>query len=67
MDFSDSAKKDNRFGCKKCGFPGHLTYQCRNYLPVMKNMTLCFVYIYFLIFLFLYLLDGAEPETDHCR
>lgn len=53
MDFSSSEKKDNRFGCKKCGvsrsfvveirmktlftflffqFPGHLTFQCRNYL-----------------------------------
>lgn len=23
---------DVRASCKKCGYPGHLTYQCRNFL-----------------------------------
>lgn len=27
--------KDNiRAGCKKCGYPGHLTFECRNFLRV---------------------------------
>ncbi|EDO26223.1 predicted protein [Nematostella vectensis] len=25
---------DKRVGCKKCGYPGHLTFQCRNFIPV---------------------------------
>ncbi|XP_072216431.1 protein SREK1IP1 [Excalfactoria chinensis] len=29
------ANKDNiRAGCKKCGYPGHLTFECRNFLRV---------------------------------
>ncbi|KAJ4943738.1 hypothetical protein JOQ06_006236, partial [Pogonophryne albipinna] len=27
--------KDNiRAGCKKCGYPGHLTFECRNFVRV---------------------------------
>nr|AAH27133.1 Sfrs12ip1 protein [Mus musculus] len=27
--------KDNvRAGCRKCGYPGHLTFECRNFLRV---------------------------------
>lgn len=29
--------KDVRVGCKKCGYPGHLTYQCRNFIKVDPN------------------------------
>lgn len=25
---------DVRAACKKCGYPGHLTYQCRNFVKV---------------------------------
>lgn len=25
---------DVRASCKKCGYPGHLTYQCRNFIKV---------------------------------
>lgn len=36
-------QKDKRIGCKKCGFPGHLTYQCRNLIKVsftlFKNLS----------------------------
>ncbi|KAI6058123.1 Rna-directed dna polymerase from mobile element jockey-like [Aix galericulata] len=36
MDFYLSGgNKDNiRAGCKKCGYPGHLTFECRNFLRV---------------------------------
>ncbi|XP_058455080.1 protein SREK1IP1-like isoform X2 [Malaya genurostris] len=36
MDFLNcSGQKDTvRAACKKCGYAGHLTYQCRNYLKV---------------------------------
>uniref|UniRef100_A0AAZ3P3D7 Protein SREK1IP1 n=1 Tax=Oncorhynchus tshawytscha TaxID=74940 RepID=A0AAZ3P3D7_ONCTS len=26
--------KDIRAGCKKCGYPGHLTFECRNFVRV---------------------------------
>ncbi|CAL8080472.1 unnamed protein product [Calicophoron daubneyi] len=29
---SDNTGSNFRVGCKKCGFTGHLTFQCRNYL-----------------------------------
>ncbi|XP_065205505.1 protein SREK1IP1-like [Planococcus citri] len=29
--------KDPRAACKKCGYPGHLTYQCRNFIKVDPN------------------------------
>ncbi|XP_055643088.1 protein SREK1IP1-like [Toxorhynchites rutilus septentrionalis] len=29
-----------RSACKKCGYAGHLTYQCRNYLKIDKNQTI---------------------------
>ncbi|XP_050316147.1 protein SREK1IP1-like [Anthonomus grandis grandis] len=28
------AKETTRAACKKCGYAGHLTYQCRNFLKV---------------------------------
>ncbi|XP_068157163.1 protein SREK1IP1 [Drosophila tropicalis] len=33
-----NANKDTlRAACKKCGYAGHLTYQCRNFLKVDPN------------------------------
>ncbi|VDM31207.1 unnamed protein product [Hydatigera taeniaeformis] len=32
MDSSNQSSRPFRVGCKKCGFSGHLTFQCRNYL-----------------------------------
>ena len=32
-----SQTKDIRPSCKKCGYPGHLTYQCRNFIKVDPN------------------------------
>jgi hypothetical protein len=30
-----SGKSEDKIGiCKKCGFAGHLTFQCRNYIKV---------------------------------
>lgn len=26
--------RDFRAACKKCGYPGHLTYQCRNFIKI---------------------------------
>ncbi|XP_058821162.1 protein SREK1IP1-like isoform X2 [Topomyia yanbarensis] len=36
MEFlSGASQKDTvRAACKKCGYAGHLTYQCRNYLKI---------------------------------
>ncbi|KAK9876600.1 hypothetical protein WA026_013979 [Henosepilachna vigintioctopunctata] len=31
------AKEAVRAACKKCGYAGHLTYQCRNFLKVDPN------------------------------
>ena len=31
------AKETTRAACKKCGYAGHLTYQCRNFLKVDPN------------------------------
>ncbi|XP_058455079.1 protein SREK1IP1-like isoform X1 [Malaya genurostris] len=38
MDFLNcSGQKDTvRAACKKCGYAGHLTYQCRNYLKLSE-------------------------------
>lgn len=38
MDFSSfsNSKEIVRAACKKCGYSGHLTYQCRNFLKVIK-------------------------------
>lgn len=30
-------KESTRAACKKCGYAGHLTYQCRNFLKVDPN------------------------------
>uniref|UniRef100_A0A8B9IWE7 Protein SREK1IP1 n=1 Tax=Amazona collaria TaxID=241587 RepID=A0A8B9IWE7_9PSIT len=33
--YLSGGNKDNiRAGCKKCGYPGHLTFECRNFLRV---------------------------------
>uniref|UniRef100_A0A7M4FJ53 Protein SREK1IP1 n=1 Tax=Crocodylus porosus TaxID=8502 RepID=A0A7M4FJ53_CROPO len=32
--FSGGNKDNIRAGCKKCGYPGHLTFECRNFLRV---------------------------------
>uniref|UniRef100_A0A3Q2QV33 Protein SREK1IP1 n=1 Tax=Fundulus heteroclitus TaxID=8078 RepID=A0A3Q2QV33_FUNHE len=33
--FFTGPNKDNiRAGCKKCGYPGHLTFECRNFVRV---------------------------------
>ncbi|XP_038122125.1 protein SREK1IP1-like [Culex quinquefasciatus] len=39
MEFlGGNTQKDNvRAACKKCGYPGHLTFQCRNYLKIGAN------------------------------
>lgn len=39
MDFSsfNTTKEVVRAACKKCGYSGHLTYQCRNFLKVDPN------------------------------
>ncbi|VDL34977.1 unnamed protein product [Hymenolepis diminuta] len=37
MDSSNQSSKLFRAGCKKCGFSGHLTFQCRNYLRSEQN------------------------------
>lgn len=36
MDFNtiNSSKEVVRAACKKCGYSGHLTFQCRNFLKV---------------------------------
>ncbi|EEZ99664.1 protein SREK1IP1 [Tribolium castaneum] len=31
------AKESVRAACKKCGYAGHLTYQCRNFIKVDPN------------------------------
>lgn len=31
---ANSNKDSTRAACKKCGYAGHLTYQCRNFLKV---------------------------------
>jgi hypothetical protein len=31
------AKESTRAACKKCGYAGHLTYQCRNFIKVDPN------------------------------
>lgn len=31
------AKETTRAACKKCGYAGHLTYQCRNFIKVDPN------------------------------
>ncbi|XP_067934018.1 protein SREK1IP1-like isoform X2 [Watersipora subatra] len=30
--FSIDGSKIKPIGCKKCGYPGHLTYECRNFI-----------------------------------
>ncbi|XP_041049042.1 protein SREK1IP1 isoform X2 [Carcharodon carcharias] len=34
MAFSGPNKDNIRAGCKKCGYPGHLTFECRNFVRV---------------------------------
>uniref|UniRef100_A0A2K6JWF6 Protein SREK1IP1 n=1 Tax=Rhinopithecus bieti TaxID=61621 RepID=A0A2K6JWF6_RHIBE len=34
MKFLSCNKDSVRAGCKKCGYPGHLTFECRNFLRV---------------------------------
>ncbi|EEB18882.1 conserved hypothetical protein [Pediculus humanus corporis] len=31
------SKEASRASCKKCGYSGHLTYQCRNFIKVDPN------------------------------
>lgn len=33
-------KESARAACKKCGYAGHLTFQCRNFLKVKKKTSL---------------------------
>jgi hypothetical protein len=35
-------KKELKLGCKRCGYPGHFTYECRNFvrLDPAKELTL---------------------------
>lgn len=33
----DRKTESSRPGCKKCGYPGHFTYQCRNHLKINPN------------------------------
>lgn len=33
----DKKSEAVRPGCKKCGYPGHFTYQCRNYFKINPN------------------------------
>lgn len=40
---------DVRAACKKCGYPGHLTYQCRNFVkvsPIYSEGQKCFLCIW---------------------
>ncbi len=41
MDFNsiNSSKEVVRVACKKCGYSGHLTFQCRNFLKVSKSLS----------------------------
>ncbi|XP_067842762.1 protein SREK1IP1 isoform X2 [Heptranchias perlo] len=34
MAFAGPNKDNIRAGCKKCGYPGHLTFECRNFVRV---------------------------------
>lgn len=34
----NSNKEVVRAACKKCGYAGHLTYQCRNFLKVRISL-----------------------------
>ncbi|XP_078074428.1 protein SREK1IP1 isoform X1 [Mustelus asterias] len=34
MAFAGPNKDSIRAGCKKCGYPGHLTFECRNFVRV---------------------------------
>lgn len=36
FQLANSNKDTLRAACKKCGYAGHLTYQCRNFLKVSK-------------------------------
>ncbi|XP_043919587.1 protein SREK1IP1 [Protopterus annectens] len=42
MAFPGINKDNIRAGCKKCGYPGHLTFECRNFLRVdpMRDIVL---------------------------
>ncbi|XP_041972596.1 protein SREK1IP1-like [Aricia agestis] len=38
MDLASKISKDSsRAACKKCGYAGHLTFQCRNFIKVDPN------------------------------
>ena len=32
--YSGTSKESVRAACKKCGYAGHLTFQCRNFIKV---------------------------------
>ncbi|XP_063629432.1 protein SREK1IP1-like [Cydia splendana] len=36
-DFGKIGKDSSRAACKKCGYAGHLTFQCRNFIKVDPN------------------------------
>lgn len=47
---------DVRAACKKCGYPGHLTYQCRNFVKVSGlDQCLLFEVVLFCYFYFVYI------------
>lgn len=37
--FGNASKGNARAACKKCGYAGHLTYQCRNFLKVFHTLS----------------------------
>lgn len=38
--FSGASKDSIRAACKKCGYAGHLTFQCRNFIKVCASQIL---------------------------
>lgn len=38
--YSGSSKETVRAACKKCGYAGHLTFQCRNFIKVCNPQKL---------------------------
>ncbi|KAI8432720.1 hypothetical protein MSG28_013681 [Choristoneura fumiferana] len=37
LDIGKNGKDSSRAACKKCGYAGHLTFQCRNFIKVDPN------------------------------
>lgn len=38
LDIGKNGKDSSRAACKKCGYAGHLTFQCRNFIKVSINL-----------------------------